>query len=468
MTNLQATAILCSALLIAENPYLFAEQAQPAGAPQAQSQTTYTPQQLDSLVAPIALYPDPILSQILVASTYPLEIVEAGRWLSQHSNLKGQALADAVKQQKWDASVQALVALPDVLNRLNQSITWTSDLGNAFLTNQGGVMDAVQRLRTNARNSGALATTPQQTVGTETVNGQNYVTIEPASNDAVSIPQYNPASVWGPAPEYYPYPSLSYPAYYPSTGAAVAAGVISFGVGVAMGAFWGGGWGGWGGWGWNAGWGHNNVFVNNNFIRNNHFNRVNVGNGNAWVHNPIHRGGVPYNNRQLSNRFQGRGAHVATRPTVGQVQQRLGQMGPGGGVANRMAPGNLGQRGAGRSNIGGANRIAPGGFGQAGAANRIGNRSLGSAAGRGAFGGINQGGNRAFMNSNRGFSSFGGGGFRGGGFGGGGLRAGGGGFRGGGGGFRGGGGGFRGGGGGFRGGGGGGFRGGGRGGGRRR
>ena len=461
MISLRLTAILCAALLIAQNPYAFAQQ--PGGVSQTQPKS-YSSEQLDSLVAPVALYPDPILSQLLVASTYPLEIVEAGRWLKQHPNLKGQALADAVRQQKWDASVQALVALPDVLGRLDQDVSWTSDLGNAFLAQETGVMQAIQRMREKASNAGALKSTPQQTVGTENQNGQNYITIQPANPDVVSVPQYNPEAVWGPAPEYYPYPSMYYP-----TGAAIAAGAITFGAGVALGAIWGSGWGGWGNWGWNAGWGNGSIGINNNFVRINHFNRVNVGNGNRWVHNPIHRGGVPYNNRQVASQFQGRGAHVATRPTVGQVQQRLGGgLGQAGGVANRMAPGNFGQRGGGMSNIGSANRIAPGGFGQLGGGNRIGNRSLGSAGGQGLFGCINRGGNHAFTSGNRGFSSFGGGGLRGGHFGGGGLRAGGGGLRAGGGGFRGGGGGFRGGGGGFRGGGGFGGGGGRRGGGRRR
>jgi len=419
MTVLQLLAILCSALLIAQSPFAFAQQAPPSGASQAQAQSPLTAQQLDSLVAPIALYPDPILSQVLVASTYPLEVVQAGRWLSQHPNLKGSALADAVRQQPWDASVQALVALPDVLQRLNQDLTWTSDLGNAFLAQQSGVMDAIQRMRQKASAAGSLTSTPQQTVSTQTEGGQTYIDIQPANPDVVYIPVYNPVAIWGPPPEYYPYPPL----YYPS-GAVIAAGAISFGVGVAIGAIWGSGWAGWGSWGWHAGWGSHNVVVNNNFIRNNHFNRVNVGNGNAWVHNPIHRGGVPYNNRQLTGRFQGGAAHVAPRPTAGQVQQRLGAMGPGAGAANRMAPGNLGARGA-APNIGSANRMAPGNFGQMGG-ERIGNRSLGAARGQGAFGGISQGGGRARMNSSRGFSSFGGGGFRGGGFhGGGGFRGGG-------------------------------------------
>jgi len=427
MTILQTLAIFCTALLIAQNPCIYAQEAQSGGATQGQAQANLTADQLDSLVAPIALYPDPIVSQVLVASTYPLEVVEAGRWLSKNPNLKGQALADAVRQQTWDASVQALVALPDVLSLLDQNVTWTSDLGNAFLAQEAGVMDAIQRMRKKAMNTGALTSTPQQTVSTENENGQTYIVIQPASPEVVSIPQYDPAAVWGAAPAYYPYPAIS----YPYTGAAIAAGVISFGAGVAIGAIWGSG--GWGNWGWRPGWGHNNVVINNNFIRSNHFNRVNVGNGNAWVHNPSHRGGVPYGNRELGNKYQGAGGRGATRPTTSQVQQRLGgAAGQGSGAANRMAPGNIGQRGGSQANIGSANRVAPGGNigqrspgsigsanrmapGASGGANSIGNRSIGSARGQGAFGGLNQGGARTQMNSNRGASSFGGGGHRGGG-----------------------------------------------------
>src|SRR5258708_10546090 len=136
MITTRAVAVLCAALLAAQNPYTFAQQPQPAAGAADQSQKTLSQGQLESLVAPIALYPDPILSQALVASTYPLEIVEAGRWLSQHSNLKGKELADAAAKQPWDASVQALVMLPDVLKRLDQNGSWTSDLGNPFLPQQ--------------------------------------------------------------------------------------------------------------------------------------------------------------------------------------------------------------------------------------------------------------------------------------------------------------------------------------------
>src|SRR5262249_44366659 len=147
---------------------------------------------------------------------------------------------------------------------------------------------AVQRLRLRAKENNTLQSNPQQTVSTTSENNQTIVQIEPANPQVVYVPQYNPAAVWGPPPEYYPYPSMSYPSY----GGAVAASAISFGLGVAVGSLWNGGWGGWG---WGPSWGGGAVVINNNFIRRNNFNRTNVGNGNRWVHNPEHRGGVPYN-----------------------------------------------------------------------------------------------------------------------------------------------------------------------------
>ena len=181
MITTRAIPIFCAALLVVQEPLIFAQQAQTAGGSQDQSQKALTTGQLDSLVAPVALYPDPILSQVLVASTYPLEIVEAGRWLRAHSSLKGKDLADAAAKQPWDASVQALVVLPDVLKRLDQDVNWTSDLGNAFLAQQQDVMDAVQRMRKRASDAGALQSTKEQTVSTATEGNQTYIEIQPAS-----------------------------------------------------------------------------------------------------------------------------------------------------------------------------------------------------------------------------------------------------------------------------------------------
>ena len=226
---------------------MYPQQAQPAAATSAQSSapaaTKLPPEQLDSLVAPIALYPDPMLSQVLVASTYPLEIVQLQQWLEKNKGLKDKALADAVKKQNWDPSIQAMAAMPDVVKRLAENIKWTADLGNAFLAQQSDVMDAVQRMRKKAKDAGNLKTTEQQKVETKVVENKTVVVIEQANPQVVYVPSYNPAVVYG--PPVYPYP----PIYYPPPGYYAAGMAISFGVGMAMGAAWGGGWG------WGCSWG---------------------------------------------------------------------------------------------------------------------------------------------------------------------------------------------------------------------
>src|SRR5262249_11186840 len=238
--------------------------------------------QLDSLVAPIALYPDPLLAQTLAASTYPLEILQLHQWLLKNPGLKDKALSDAVARQPWDPSVQAMAALPDVVKRLADDIQWTTDLGNAFLAQQSDVMDAVQRMRQKAENTGNLNSTPQQVVETKVVESKSVIVIEQADPQVVYVPSYNPVTVYG--PPVYPYP----PVYYPPPGYYAAGAAISFGVGVAMGAMSSGGWG------WGAGWGHNDISINNN----NNFNRnANVNRGgnvsNTWQHRAEHRGGAP-------------------------------------------------------------------------------------------------------------------------------------------------------------------------------
>jgi hypothetical protein len=191
--------------------------------------------QLDSLVAPIALYPDPLLAQVLVASTYPLEIIRLQQWLPQHKALKDKALVEAVQKEDWDPSVQAMAALPDVVKQLAENIKWTTDLGNAFLAQQSDVMDAVQRMRMKANGAGNLKSTEQQKVETKTVESKTVVVIEQAQPQVVYVPSYNPTVVYG--PPVYPYPPIA----YPPPGAYVAGMAISFGVGMAMGAAWGGG-----------------------------------------------------------------------------------------------------------------------------------------------------------------------------------------------------------------------------------
>src|SRR5262249_43965010 len=156
--------------------------------------------QLDSLVAPIALYPDPLLAQVLAASTYPLEIVQLQQWLEKNKGLKDKALVDAVEKQPWDPSVQGLAALPDVVKRLPDDIQWTTDLGNAFLAQQSDVMDAVQRMRQKAQNTGNLKSSEQQTVETKVVENKEVIVVQQASPEVVYVPSYNPTVVYGAPP----------------------------------------------------------------------------------------------------------------------------------------------------------------------------------------------------------------------------------------------------------------------------
>jgi hypothetical protein len=361
--------------------------------------------QLDSLVAPIALYPDPLLAQTLVACTYPLEIVQLQQWLEQNKKLKGKELTAAVEKQSWDPSIQAMAAFPDLVKQLSENIKWTDELGNAFLAQQSEVMDAVQRMRAKAVEKGALKTTEQQKVETKVVENKTVVVVQPASTEVVYVPSYSPAVVWG-AP-YYPYPVMAYPAY-PAGGM-----LLGFGVGVAMGAAWGGG-----GWGWNTGWGGNNdinINRNNTFVNNSNRagNRYGGANG-SWRHNPQHRGGAPYANRSTANRYGGaaRGDAMSQRQTAARQSQRqagASQFRSGGGGTNAGGQG--------------LNRGAGGGGGE-----RIGNRQVSSGGSgsrsSGAFSGGGSSRSAASASSSRGASSMGrsGGGSRGGGGRGGGRR----------------------------------------------
>jgi hypothetical protein len=277
--------------------------------------------QLDSLVAPIALYPDPLLSQTLVASTYPLEIIQLQQWMDKNKKLKDKALADAVQKQPWDPSIQSMVAIPDVVQRLAGNIQWTTELGNAFLAQPSDVMNAVQRMRAKAQETNVLVSNTQQTVGTEVVEGgQEVITIQQANPKVIYVPSYDPVVVYG-APAY-PYPVYTYPGYIPGTG-------LAFGAGLVLGAAWGGGWG------YNCGW-HGNCDVhvnyNNNYI--NHYNNINNINrgqqGGNWAHQPAHRGGAPYGDRGTAGRYGGR--------TVGQKPGSVGGVGGVGGVGRPGGP----------------------------------------------------------------------------------------------------------------------------------
>src|SRR5258706_6775221 len=194
----------------------FAQQAQSQVMNTTTSDTEQAPQlasgELDSLVAPIALYPDPLLAQTLAASTYPLEIIQLQQWLERNKSLKDKALVDAVSKQPWDASIQALAALPDVVKRLADDIQWATDLGNALLAQPSDVMDAVQRMRKKAQDKGNLKSTEQQRVETKVIESKSVIVVEQANPQVVYVPSYDPVVVYGPA--FYPYP----PIYYPPAG----------------------------------------------------------------------------------------------------------------------------------------------------------------------------------------------------------------------------------------------------------
>ncbi len=205
-----------------------------------------TAQELQSLVAPIALYPDALVAQILSAATFPDQVAVADNWLQQNKNLTGTALGQAVNGQSWDPSVKALTQFPSVLHNLAQNLAWTSQLGEAYHNQASDVMAAVQTLRAQAKAAGNLKSTSQQTVNTESQAGQQVIVIQPANPQVVYVPQYNPTVVYG-----QPYATPGY-----STGDLVATGLLSFGAGIAVGAMMSGGCCGWGYSSWNCNWYH--------------------------------------------------------------------------------------------------------------------------------------------------------------------------------------------------------------------
>jgi hypothetical protein len=367
-------AILCVLALAPGDTAVYAQPLPMQNAPADQAAPTIPADQLDSLVAPIALYPDPLLTQVLVASTYPLELIQLQQWLQRNSGLTGDALTTAVQNQDWDPSIQAMSVFPDLVKRLSDDIKWTTDLGNAFLAQQSDVMDAVQRMRTKAMDAGKLKTNEQMKVETQTVESKTVVVIQPANPQIVYVPTYNPVVVYG--PPIYPYP----PIYYPPPSYYAAGMFFAFGVGIAVGSYYRGGWG------YNCGWGrHTTVIVNrnNNYVR--HYNNVNINrvnvnnrastlpaNGNNWQHNAKHRGGTPYSNQNVAKQYGGtaRGDSMSTRQTNARQQQGAGNRPQTGAVNQGGAAGNRG--GANTANAA-ANR--PGTNAGAGAGNAGANRS---------------------------------------------------------------------------------------------
>ena len=251
-------------------------------------------EELDQMLAPIALYPDSLLIQVLMAATYPLEVVQAARWANQNPNLKGDNLANALNQKYWDPSVKSLMNFPSVLVMMNDKLEWTQNIGDAFLGQKDQVMATIQNLRAKAQAQGTLKTTREQVV----VAQENTIVIEPANPEIVYVPAYNPTVVYG--PWWYP----AYPPYYfyPPGFAFVSAGIVSFGVGVALGAAWGYAWG-------SVNWADHHVYVNPGPGPGPRPGpgpgpRPGIGPGPIdWQHDPNHRKGVAYKDPGLRQQF---------------------------------------------------------------------------------------------------------------------------------------------------------------------
>jgi hypothetical protein len=306
-------------------------QSQPSGS----QSTTYKPEELEALVAPIALYPDPVLSQVLMASTYPLEIVLAARWLKANPNIKGDAALKAVENESWDVSVKSLVAFPQVLEPMSDKLDWTQKLGDAFLADQNAVLDAVQRLRLKAHESGHLKSNEQQTVIVEpaTSTTSTIVKIEPANPEVIYVPAYDPYEVYGAwgYPYYPPYYWPPYPAYYPGYGPGAG---IAWGIGFLIGAAIIG----------NIAWGNHpqpvNINVNKAANIDRNFDRSKVGADGGWQHDASHRKGVAYRDNATREKF-GRGSGADARA---DFRGRDVGAGDRGGIGSRPGTGGVSDR----------------------------------------------------------------------------------------------------------------------------
>ncbi len=344
------TAVLWLAPLAA-----WAQAPQPATAP---TQPLLKAEELDQLLAPIALYSDPLLSEVLIASTYPLEVVQADRWAKSNTKLKGDALTAALAKQSWDDSVKSLVQVPTALTMMADQLDWTQKLGDAVLAQEADVMDSIQRLRGRAQANGKLTSSKEQTVTVKTEGDKQYVVIEPTSPNEIYVPYYEPAVVYGdwPYPDYAPY--YFSPPYGYVAGAALATG-IAFAAGIAVRhAFWG-----------NCDWGRRNLNVVSN--RSVDINNINRG---KWEHNAAHRHGVKYNNADVRQKFAktdvqaGKAARQDFRGKDGQKVLSPDRDRPGAGDRDRPgAGGDRDRPGAGgRDRAGAGDRERPGAGGDRG------------------------------------------------------------------------------------------------------
>jgi len=305
----------------------------------ATSSQLLKPEQLDQLVAPIALYPDSLLAEVLMASAYPLDIVEAERWLQANKNLKGDQLKAAVDKQDWDDSVKSLVATPSVIEMMSTKLDWTQKLGDAVVAQQPDVMDAIQRLRAKAQANNKLTSTKQQTVTVGQVGGKQVIAIEPTDPDTVYVPYYDPAVVYGswPYPDYPPY--YWEPPYY--IGAGLLATGLAFGAGYAL-ANWGRWWNG--GVNWSGG--GNNIIVNRPGNRPGLKPSNPIANaGNKWQPRVEHRQAAGNRGNRQQMNFRGTGGQQVLKPGAK----------PGGGRTN-LGEGNRPNKGAKVAHRGQTNR----------------------------------------------------------------------------------------------------------------
>ncbi len=353
-------------------------------AQQSAASPVFKQEELEQILAPIALHPDPLISQILMASTYPLEVVQADRWIKQNPNLKGDALTAALEKQDWDPSVKSLVNFPQVLTMMSEKLDWTQRLGDAFLADQKRVLDTIQDLRAKAQAAGNLQTTKEQKVIVE----EKIIKIEPASPEVIYVPAYNPTVVYGA----WAYPA--YPPYYYYPPGYVAGTMFAFGAGVAMGAAWGYAWG-------NCNWhgGDVDIDTNRNFNSNRNIDRSKYQGGNKgqgqWQHNPDHRKGVSYRDQGTAQKFN----RASTNDAIKSREAFRGRAEQG---RQDLARGGIGDRGGPGGQGGLAGRGAGSQFGGRGGASSFGG---GAGSQGGAFQGIDRGGSSARSASQRGSAS---------------------------------------------------------------
>jgi hypothetical protein len=399
--SVQVIALLLASLTVSLASARSQDQSEPAA-------TTFSQEELEQIVAPIALHPDDVVAQILMASTYPLEVVQAQRWQQENANLKSDALADALEQQSWDPSVKSLVQFPEVLKMMSEKLDWTQKLGDAVLADQATVMAAIQTLRQRAQGAGNLQTTEQQ----EVIVQKETIIIQAADPQVIYVPTYNPTVVYGT----WPYPA--YPPYYypPPSYYTPGAAAVGFMTGVAVGAAWGYAWGG-------CGWGRGDIDIDvyrnanfNNRIDRGRYGGGNRGGRNTWRHDPGHRQGARYRDNRTAEKFgQGTRGGRDSRSSQDFRGRRDGADGRGGdrgaGRTGDRSAGRTGDRSAGRTGDRSAGRTGDRSAGRTGdrSAGRTGDRSAGRTGDRGtarsgsrssAFGSSGSRANRGTTNRN--------------------------------------------------------------------